>query len=91
MFFNFRNKTSYILTSVLEPPFLMLKRSRQGQGAQTFYGNERYEGYTKDLADLLSQELNLKFEIRPVADGQYGMSDPAVPGGWTGMIGELIR
>lgn len=66
----------------------MLKRSSQ---QQTLYGNARFEGYTKDLADRISQELNLKFEIRPVKDGQYGISDPTVPGGWTGMIGELVR
>ena len=68
----------------------MYKRPVPGQ-QQTLYGNARFEGYTKDLADSLSQELNLKFEIRPVKDGQYGVSDPNVPGGWTGMIGELVR
>lgn len=80
----------YILTSVLEPPFLMYKRPVPGQ-QQTLYGNARFEGYTKDFAELLAQELNLKFEIRPVKDGQYGVSDSTVPGGWTGMIGELVR
>ena len=40
---------------------------------------------------MLAQELNLEFEIRVVKDSQYGVSDPSVPGGWTGMIGELVR
>ena len=82
----------YILTSVLEPPFLMYKKpSPGGQGSHSLYGNARFEGYTKDLAELLARELNLQFEIQVVKDGQYGISDPDVPGGWTGMIGELIR
>ena len=50
-----------------------------------------FEGYTVDLAEMLAQELNLEFEIRVVKDGQYGVSDPSIPGGWTGMIGELVR
>ena len=47
--------------------------------------------YIVDLAEMLAQELNLEFEIQVVKDGQYGVSDPSVPGGWTGMIGELVR
>ena len=66
------------------------RRPVPGQ-SQNLYGNARFEGYTKDLADHLSKELNLEFEIRPVKDGQYGVSDPNVPGGWTGVIGELVR
>ena len=80
----------FILTSVLEPPFLMYRRPVPGQ-QQTLYGNARFEGYTADLAELIAKELNIKFEIRLVKDGQYGVSDPSVPGGWTGMIGELVR
>ncbi len=83
------NRT-YILTSVLEPPFLMLRRQVPGQ-QQSLYGNARFDGYSKDLADMISRELNINFEIRPVKDGQYGVSDSSVPGGWTGMIGELVR
>ena len=60
-------------------------------GQQTLYGNNRFEGFTKDLAELLAQELGINFQIQPVKDGQYGLSDPSVPGGWTGMIGELVR
>ena len=68
----------------------MYRRPVPGQ-SQNLYGNARFEGYTKELADHLSKELNLEFEIRPVKDGQYGVSDPNVPGGWTGVIGELVR
>ena len=68
----------------------MYRRPVPGQ-SQNLYGNARFVGYTKELADHLSKELNLEFEIRPVKDGQYGVSDPNVPGGWTGVIGELVR
>ena len=68
----------------------MYRRPVPGQ-SQNLYGNARFEGYTKELADHLSKELNLEFEIRPVKDGQYGVSDRNVPGGWTGVIGELVR
>lgn len=30
-------------------------------------------------------------ELRIVKDGKYGMENPDVPGGWDGMVGELIR
>ena len=58
---------------------------------QLLYLVSLFEGYTVDLAEMLAQELNLEFEIRVVKDGQYGVSDPSIPGGWTGMIGELVR
>jgi ionotropic glutamate receptor len=68
----------------------MLRRQVPGQ-KQSLYGNARFEGYTKDLSELLQKEMNVRFEIRVVKDGQYGVSDPKMPGGWTGMIGEMIR
>ena len=52
----------------------MLRSKQQTQS----YGNDRFEGYTVDLAEMLAQELNLEFEIRVVKDGQYGVSDPQV-------------
>lgn len=37
--------------------------------------------------------LSYKFsdELRIVKDGKYGTENPDVPGGWDGMVGELIR
>jgi len=34
---------------------------------------------------------NFADELRIVKDGKYGMENPDVPGGWDGMVGELIR
>ena len=43
--FLFRNKSVYILTSVLEPPFLMEKqKGGQPQQQTQSYGNDRFEG-----------------------------------------------
>lgn len=30
-------------------------------------------------------------ELRIVQDGKYGSENPDIPGGWDGMVGELIR
>lgn len=30
-------------------------------------------------------------ELRIVRDGKYGTENPEEPGGWDGMVGELIR
>lgn len=50
-----RNHT-YIVTTVLEEPYLMHKA---GYGDQLI-GNERFEGYCKDLAELLATRLGIK-------------------------------
>ncbi len=47
--------------------------------------------HSKDLADLIAKKTGVNFEIRPVKDGKYGSPDPDSPGGWNGMIGELVR
>lgn len=54
-----RNHT-YIVTSMLEEPYLMY-RTQSGHGEQ-LVGNERFEGYCKDLAELLASRLGIKCE-----------------------------
>ncbi|XP_062131998.1 glutamate receptor 1 [Drosophila sulfurigaster albostrigata] len=82
-----RNHT-FIVTSVLEEPYLMHKAG--GYGEQ-LVGNERFEGYCKDLAELLATTLGIKFELRLAQDGRYGAENQFAPGGWDGMVGELVR
>lgn len=53
-----RNHT-YIVTSVLEEPYLML---RTQSSMEHLVGNERFEGYCKDLAELLATRLGIKCE-----------------------------
>jgi len=58
------------MTTILDEPYMMLKRpSKDGKPR---IGNDRFEGYCKDLADLISRETNLTFIIKPVKDGTYG-------------------
>ncbi|XP_069955932.1 glutamate receptor 1 isoform X3 [Cherax quadricarinatus] len=78
------NKT-YVVTTILEKPFMMVKK----EGNYT--GNERYEGYAKDLADLLSEYLNINYTLQIVKDHTYGAQDETTEGGWNGMVGELVR
>lgn len=56
-----RNHT-YIVSSVLEEPYLM---HRQSFGEQ-LVGNERFEGYCKDLADMLAAQLGIKCELKTI-------------------------
>lgn len=50
-----RNKT-YIVTTAIEEPYVMLKKPEPGEILE---GNDRFEGYCKDLADLISKELGI--------------------------------
>ncbi|XP_047476001.1 glutamate receptor 1-like [Penaeus chinensis] len=77
------NKT-YIVTSILEKPFLVV---REGN----YTGNDRFEGYAKDLADLISEYLNINYTLHIVKDNTYGALDETQEGGWDGMVGELVR
>ncbi|XP_076686024.1 glutamate receptor IB isoform X3 [Andrena cerasifolii] len=82
-----KNKT-YIVTTIVEEPYIMKKKSDAGE---VLVGNDSYEGYCKDLAELIAKKLGITYELRIVKDGKYGMENPDVPGGWDGMVGELIR
>lgn len=63
------NKT-YIVTSILEEPFLMKRELKPGEAEPV--GNDRFVGYCKDLTELIAEQLNINYEIRLVADGKYG-------------------
>ncbi|XP_037934300.1 glutamate receptor 1-like [Teleopsis dalmanni] len=82
-----KNRT-YIVTTMLEEPYIMEKRPALGEQLE---GNDRFEGYCKDLADLLAKKLGINYEIRLVKDRSYGAENPNVRGGWDGMVGELVR
>ncbi|XP_050512896.1 glutamate receptor 1 [Diabrotica virgifera virgifera] len=82
-----RNKT-YIVTTILEEPYIMRKTPDLGE---TLVGNDQFEGYCKDLANLIAQKLGINYELRIVKDGKYGAENHEVKGGWDGMVGELVR
>lgn len=69
------------MTTILEEPYMMRRKEKPGE---ILRGNDRYEGYCKDLADAITRLTGIKFQIRPVKDGKYGSPDPGYVGGWNG-------
>jgi hypothetical protein len=51
-----KNRT-YIVTTLLDEPYMMLKQ--QDMGGKVLEGNDKYEGYCKDLADLIAKRLDI--------------------------------
>nr|XP_018906951.1 PREDICTED: glutamate receptor 1-like [Bemisia tabaci] len=82
-----KNRT-YIVTTITEEPYIMFKKA---EPHEQLVGNDRFEGYCKDLADLIAKKLDINYELRLVKDGKYGAENPDKKGGWDGMIGELVR
>ena len=66
----------------------MLKQEDSTEGVLT--GNDRFEGYCVDLANMLADSLGFTFEIRQVADNQYGSYIQGTNDTWNGMIGEVM-
>ncbi|GFY54467.1 glutamate receptor ionotropic, kainate 2 [Trichonephila inaurata madagascariensis] len=71
------------VTTIINSPYLMKKVPEED-----YTGNDRYEGYCKDLLEKLSEKFGFKFVINPVKDGKYGAFKD---GAWNGMVGELLR
>ena len=69
------------MTTILEEPYMMLRKTKPGE---VLRGNERYEGYCKDLTEAITKLTGIKFKIKPVSDGKYGSPDSRTPGGWNG-------
>lgn len=54
-----KNKT-YIISTIIEEPYVMLKQ--QDLSGKVLEGNDKYEGYCKDLADLIAKQLDINCE-----------------------------
>ena len=50
-----RNKT-YIVTTIVEEPYIIMAN---GEPGVLLEGNNRYEGYCKDLAELIATKLRI--------------------------------
>ncbi|XP_064638680.1 glutamate receptor-like isoform X2 [Lineus longissimus] len=79
------NKTKRV-TSILVEPFLYKKTD--SEDGIPLVGNDRFEGYCKDLAQHISEMGKFSYQIQIVKDHKYGLLEN---GSWTGMIGELTR
>ncbi|XP_055926378.1 glutamate receptor ionotropic, kainate 2-like isoform X2 [Argiope bruennichi] len=71
------------VTTIINNPYMMKKLPENA-----YTGNDRYEGYCKDLLEKLSEKFGFKFIIQPVKDGGYGALKD---GEWNGMVGELLK
>ncbi|XP_032115707.1 glutamate receptor 1 isoform X3 [Cebus imitator] len=78
-----QNRT-YIVTTILEDPYVMLKKN-----ANQFEGNDRYEGYCVELAAEIAKHVGYSYRLEIVSDGKYGARDPDTKA-WNGMVGELV-
>nr|XP_015817363.2 glutamate receptor 1 isoform X1 [Nothobranchius furzeri] len=78
------NRT-YIVTTILEAPYMMLKKN-----ANQFVGNDRYEGYCAELASEIAKHVGFTYQLELVGDGKYGARDPDTKM-WNGMVGELVH
>uniref|UniRef100_A0A669DD30 Glutamate receptor n=1 Tax=Oreochromis niloticus TaxID=8128 RepID=A0A669DD30_ORENI len=82
-FYNVQNKT-YIVTTILEAPYMMLKKNHE-----QFLGNDKYEGYCAELAAEIAKHVGFTYRLELVGDGKYGARDPETKM-WNGMVGELV-
>lgn len=63
---------------------------KAGENATNLQGNDRFEGYCKDLIDSLAMEMTFEYDIHIVEDGLYGIYEKS-KGRWSGIIGELVE
>lgn len=81
------NQTSLIVTTIIEVPYVMMKRTPDNGPPLT--GNDRFEGFVVDLVAEVAKIVGINYQLQLVQDGRYGAwSDD---GTWNGMIGELTR
>ncbi|XP_056140825.1 glutamate receptor 1-like isoform X4 [Lampris incognitus] len=82
-FYTLQNKT-YVVTTILEAPYVMLKKNHE-----QLVGNDRYEGYCVELAAEIAKHVGFNYKLELVGDGKYGSRDVDTKI-WNGMVGELV-
>ncbi|KAM8733164.1 glutamate receptor 1a isoform X2 [Acanthopagrus latus] len=81
--YGLQNRT-YIVTTILESPYVMLKKNHE-----QLTGNDKYEGYIVELAAEIAKHVGYQYKLKVVSDGKYGARDPETKM-WNGMVGELV-
>uniref|UniRef100_A0AAV2MKW9 Glutamate receptor, ionotropic, AMPA 1a n=1 Tax=Knipowitschia caucasica TaxID=637954 RepID=A0AAV2MKW9_KNICA len=81
--YGLQNRT-YIVTTILESPYVMLKKNHE-----QLLGNDKYEGYIVELAAEIAKHVGYQYKLKIVSDGKYGARDPESKM-WNGMVGELV-
>lgn len=62
-----KNKT-YVITTLLDEPYMMLRQQDIGKVLE---GNDKYEGYCKDLADLIAKRLDINCKMKNDPEASY--------------------
>lgn len=70
-----------LISAFQEEPFVMVSENVLGKP-------KKYQGYSIDVLDALSNYLGFKYEIYVAPDHKYGSLQP--DGQWNGLIGELV-
>uniref|UniRef100_A0A667YSP4 Glutamate receptor, ionotropic, AMPA 1b n=1 Tax=Myripristis murdjan TaxID=586833 RepID=A0A667YSP4_9TELE len=83
VFYGLQNRT-YVVTTILEAPYVMLKKNHE-----QLVGNDKYEGYCVELATEIAKHVGFAYRLELVGDGKYGSRDPETKI-WNGMVGELV-
>lgn len=78
---------TFIVISRIGMPYLEMKQNTNGT---KLYGNDQYEGFSKDLMDEIARVKNFKYRLVLVSDNHYGNHDP-ITNKWNGMIGEILE
>ncbi|CAH0399801.1 unnamed protein product [Chilo suppressalis] len=82
-----QNKTFKVVTRI-GVPYLIEKVPADGE---VLTGNDRYEGYSKDLIhEVLKETLNLNYEIEIVPGNLYGSYNKETKK-WDGLVGHLLE
>ncbi|XP_013173673.1 PREDICTED: glutamate receptor ionotropic, kainate 2-like [Papilio xuthus] len=82
-----QNKT-FRVVSRIGAPYLVEKTPKEGE---ELTGNDRYEGYSKDLIhEILAESLHLNYEIIIVPGNLYGSYNKETKT-WDGLIGYLLE
>ncbi|CAH2034712.1 unnamed protein product, partial [Iphiclides podalirius] len=76
------NKT-YIVTTLIQEPYMMQKLNDYSRK------EDQFQGFCKELFDLIAKRLRIKYEIRLVKEKTTGTSSSN--DAWSGLINELVR
>lgn len=60
------------------------------QNGTNLVGNDRYEGFVKDLMDNIARVKKFSYKLVLVEGNHQGKHDP-LTGKWNGMIGEILE
>ncbi|XP_002731595.1 glutamate receptor 3-like [Saccoglossus kowalevskii] len=82
------DNNTLIVSTIQSGPFL--EYNEIDSEGEKLEDNDRFTGYIADIVKEMADRLGYDYELRLVADGNFGRLDIET-GTWNGMIGEIIR